>query len=78
MTDLLVLACSVCYGEPGNPLTEGAKMGVIVLGLVIVAVLGWFVAIFFFWQKRAKALDAQGVIANARPATIAAANAARS
>lgn len=70
MKDLLILACSVCYGEPGNPLTEGAKMGVIVLGVIIVSVLSWFVAIFFFWQKRAKALDAAGVIPNARPATI--------
>lgn len=55
MIDLL--ACAVCYGEPGNPLTEGAKWGVIFLGGVIFSVLSCFAGVFIFWSRRAAALE---------------------
>ena len=55
MIDLL--ACAVCYGEPGNPLTEGAKWGVIVLGAIIGSVLTGFASLFVFWSRRAAALE---------------------
>lgn len=55
MIDLL--ACAVCYGEPGNPLTEGAKWGVAFLGGVIFMVLSGFASLFVFWSRRAAALE---------------------
>lgn len=65
MDTVLTLACSVCYGEPGNPLTEGAKWGVIVLALVIVGVLSGFIGLIAFWSVRAKRLEAQGLYGHA-------------
>lgn len=46
-------ACTICYGEPGNPLTEGVSAGVLVLLGVIVAVLAWFGGMIIFFARRA-------------------------
>ena len=56
-TSMIVLACSVCYGEPGNPLTEGARAGVLVLGAVILSLMGGFIGVIAFWSKRARDID---------------------
>lgn len=45
-------ACTVCYGEPGTPMTDGARNGVFFLLGVIGAVQIGFVAMFVsFWRK---------------------------
>lgn len=56
---LLLLGCTVCYGDPASPLSKGAAMGVIVLGTAILGVLVSFSALFLYWMKRARALQAQ-------------------
>lgn len=55
---LLLLGCTVCYGDPASPLSKGAVAGVLVLGVAIGGVLATFAGLFFFWMKRARALDA--------------------
>jgi len=48
------LACAICYGESGNPLTEGVSAGVLVLLGVIVAVLGWFTWFIVYFVRRSR------------------------
>lgn len=55
---LLLLGCTVCYGDPASPLSKGAVAGVLVLGVAIGGVLATFAGLFLFWMKRARALDA--------------------
>lgn len=55
----LLLGCTVCYGDPASPLSKGAAMGVIVLGVAIVGVLVAFSSLFLYWMKRARALEAK-------------------
>jgi hypothetical protein len=47
-----VMACSVCYGAPGDPLVKGANNGIMfLLGVVGLVQIG-FVAMFWsFWRK---------------------------
>jgi hypothetical protein len=67
---LLLLGCTVCYGDPASPLSKGAAMGVIVLGIAIAGVLGTFAGLFLFWMKRARALQRQlDAAQNGMPAT---------
>ena len=54
---LLLLGCTVCYGDPASPLAQGAAAGVLVLAAIIVAVLGGFGGLFLFWMRRARALE---------------------
>ena len=54
----LLFACTVCYGDPASPLSKGAVAGVLVLGVAIGGVLATFAGLFWFWSKRARALDA--------------------
>ncbi len=49
-------ACGVCYKDPNNPMTKGAIMGVIVLGLIISSLLAGIAYIGYSWNKRAKLL----------------------
>ena len=49
-----VLACTVCFGALEAPLIDGAKLGVLVLLAVLLAVQGAFVAFFLYLRKRAK------------------------
>ena len=49
-----VLACPVCFGAEETHLIDGAKLGVLVMLAIILAVQGAFVAFFVYLRKRAK------------------------
>jgi hypothetical protein len=49
-----VLACPVCFGAEETSMVDGAKIGVLVLLAVTLAVQGGFVAFFLYLRKRAK------------------------
>ena len=49
-----VLACPVCFGGAEGSLIDGAKLGVLALVAVTLAVQGAFVAFFLYLRKRAK------------------------
>ena len=50
------LACPVCFGAPGDPLVKGATNGVwVLLGFVAFVQIG-FVAMFWSFWRRGKAL----------------------
>ena len=47
-------ACAVCYGAPGDPMTEGMNRGIwVLLGIVFVVQVG-FVALFWSFWRRAR------------------------
>jgi hypothetical protein len=48
------LACPVCFGAEETPLIEGAKLGVLLLLAITLAVQGGFVGFFLYLRKRAK------------------------
>lgn len=45
-------ACAVCFGNSDSKLTQGMLAGVLVLLLVVLAVLGGFVALFIFLARK--------------------------
>jgi hypothetical protein len=49
-----VLACPVCFGAEETPLIDGAKLMVLVLLAITLAVQGGFLGFFFYLRKRAK------------------------
>ena len=49
-----VLACPVCFGAVETSMIDGAKLGVLVMLAVTLAVQGGFVAFFLYLRKRAK------------------------
>ena len=49
-----VFACPVCFGAEESPLIDGAKLGVVALVLVTLAVQLGFVSFFLYLRKRAK------------------------
>ena len=49
-----VLACPLCFGAEETPMIDGAKLGVLVMLAVTLAVQGGFVAFFLYLRKRAK------------------------
>jgi Na+/proline symporter len=49
-----VLACPVCFGGAEGALIDGAKLGVLALVGVTLAVQGAFVGFFLYLRKRAK------------------------
>jgi hypothetical protein len=49
-----LLACPVCFGGAEGSLIDGAKLGVLALVAVTLAVQGAFVAFFLYLRKRAK------------------------
>lgn len=49
-----LLACPLCFGAEETPLISGAKLGVLALLGVTLAVQGGFVGFFFYLRKRAK------------------------
>ena len=49
-----LLACPVCFGADETPLIDGAKLGVLVLLVILLAVQGGFIGFFFYLYKRAK------------------------
>ncbi len=49
-----VLACPVCFGAAETSIIDGAKLGVLVLLVITLAVQGAFVAFFLYLRRRAK------------------------
>ena len=49
-----VLACPVCFGAEETSMIDGAKLGVLVMLAITLAVQGAFVAFFIYLRKRAK------------------------
>ena len=50
----VALACPVCFGAAESSMIDGAKIGVLVLLLITLAVQGGFVGFFLYLRKRAK------------------------
>ena len=50
-------ACPVCYGQPGTPITDGARNGILFLLGVIGSVQIGFIALFVSFWKKAKAVQ---------------------
>jgi hypothetical protein len=48
------LACPVCFGALETPMIDGAKLGILALLAVTLAVQGAFVGFFLYLRKRAK------------------------
>jgi hypothetical protein len=51
-------ACTVCFGNSDSKMTQGMLAGVLVLLLVVVSVLGGFVALFVFLARKSAAAAA--------------------
>jgi hypothetical protein len=49
-----VFACPVCFGALETGMIDGAKLGVLVLLVITLAVQGAFVGFFIYLRKRAK------------------------
>jgi hypothetical protein len=49
-----VIACTMCFGAQETGIIDGAKIGVLVMLGVLLAVQGGFVAFFLYLRKRAK------------------------
>ena len=49
-----VFACPVCFGAAESSLIDGAKLGILALLAITLAVQGAFVGFFFYLRKRAK------------------------
>ena len=49
-----VLACPACFGAEETSMIDGAKLGVLVMLGILLAVQGGFVAFFLYLRKRAK------------------------
>ena len=49
-----LFACPVCFGAEESPLIDGAKLGVVVLLAITLAMQGGFVGFFLYLRKRAK------------------------
>ena len=47
------LACSVCFGDPTSPMTQGVHAGVLVLLGVVGVVLTGLASLLLFWMRRA-------------------------
>jgi hypothetical protein len=49
-----LFACPVCFGAEETPMIDGARLGVLLLLAVTLAVQGGFVGFFLYLRKRAK------------------------
>jgi hypothetical protein len=49
-----VFACPVCFGALETPLIDGARLGILVLLAITLAVQAGFVGFFLYLRKRAK------------------------
>jgi hypothetical protein len=54
MNAWVVLACTMCFGADETSMIDGAKLGVLVMLGVLLAVQGGFVAFFLYLRNRAK------------------------
>ena len=50
----VAFACPVCFGAAESPMIDGAKVGVLVLLAITLAVQGGFVGFFLYLRRRAK------------------------
>jgi hypothetical protein len=59
------MACSVCYGDSptASPLITSAKLGVMLLLGVTVALLGGFAKFFFYLRNRARQAESESIAA---------------
>ena len=47
-----VFACAVCYGAPGDPMTEGMNRGIwVLLGIVFFVQIGFAALFWSFWRR---------------------------
>ena len=51
-----VFACPVCFGALETPLIDGARLGILVLLAITLAVQAAFVGFFLYLRKRAKVI----------------------
>jgi len=51
---MIALACPACFGAAEAPLIDGARLGVLVLLVILLVVQGGFVGFFLYLYKRAK------------------------
>ena len=49
-----VFACPVCFGAAEAPMIDGARLGILVLLAITIAVQAGFVGFFLYLRKRAK------------------------
>ncbi|MEO7275854.1 MAG: hypothetical protein ABIX28_03320 [Vicinamibacterales bacterium] len=49
-----LLACPVCFGAEETSMIDGAKLGVVVMLAITLAVQGGFLAFFLYLRQRAK------------------------
>ena len=49
-----LLACPVCFGAEETSMIDGAKLGVLVMLAITLAVQGGFLGFFLYLRKRAK------------------------
>lgn len=56
----LILACSVCFGDPASPLSRGVGFGVLFLVAVVSAVLFAIAWTAVSWARRAQRLESAG------------------
>ena len=54
-----VFACPVCFGAAETSMIDGAKLGVLVMLAITLAVQGGFVGFFFYLRQRAKRMADQ-------------------
>jgi len=54
MTGWVVFACTMCFGAEETSMIDGAKLGVLVMLGVVLAVQAGFVAFFLYLRNRAK------------------------
>ena len=69
-----VLACPVCFGAEETAMIDGARLGVLVMLAILLAVQGGFVAFFLYLRRRAKRiadseLDAEWSMLQGAPKT---------
>jgi hypothetical protein len=51
-----VFACPVCFGAEETAMIDGAKLGILTLLAITLAVQGAFVGFFLYLRKRAKSI----------------------
>lgn len=59
-------ACSICYGDPDSPVSQGLTWAILALATIVVAVLGAVVAFFVHASRKAASLASGTAAAAAR------------
>jgi hypothetical protein len=51
------LACPICFGDPGSPMSRGVEMGIwFLLGVILLVQAGFGVFFFVYLRKRLRPL----------------------